>query len=90
MNTKEIKSEIRRLKKIKLSLRAGDKQRIDLGRQIKVLKKELTERQEVNKEKEDIIIEILKYKPSYIKEIKIDYNKFSVKELQKHLERIKK
>ena len=89
ISVRDLKKRIRELRKVKLSLRAGDKQRIELHRQIKDLKVQLTERKEVNKEKEDIIVEILKLKPQYIKDIHVDYTKHSIEDLQKHLNRIK-
>ena len=42
-NVKDLKKEIRALKKLKLQCRAGTKERIDLHRKIKALKKQLIE-----------------------------------------------
>jgi hypothetical protein len=86
---KDIKQQIRAMQKLKKSCRPGSAERIDLHHKIKDLKKQLIERKEVNKEKEEIIVEILKYKPGYIKELNIDYQKFSIEQLNKHLILIK-
>jgi uncharacterized coiled-coil DUF342 family protein len=41
MNVKEIKAQIREVRKLKLQCRAGTKERIDLGRKLKELKAQL-------------------------------------------------
>ena len=86
---KDLKREIRELRKLKNKMQPNSKERVELHRKIKDLKAQLVERKEVNKEKEDIIIEILKLKPQYINDINIDYNKHSLADLIKHLNRIK-
>jgi len=48
MNPKELKRAIRELKKLKLQCRSGTKERIDLHRKIKALKKQLKEMPETN------------------------------------------
>jgi hypothetical protein len=57
-NAREIKSEIRRLRKIKLQCRAGSKERIDLHRKIKELKQQLANVKDnpVNRE-ENLVLE---------------------------------
>jgi uncharacterized coiled-coil DUF342 family protein len=87
---KEIKSEIRRLRKLKLACRAGSAERIALHRQIKELKQTKQTKQEENTEKEQLIVEILKLRPDYLKRLEIDYSKFSTEELTAHLARLKR
>ena len=61
-----------------------------MHRKVKELKKELTNLGKIDPQKEIIIDEILKLETSY-REIfdKVFYNKFTIEELQKHLNRIK-
>jgi len=87
-NEKEIKKEIRRLKKVKLQCRAGSKERIELHRQIKKLKDDLREIKAVDKDKDPIIKEIQKIDKTF-EIVGIDLKKFTVKELEKHLDKIK-
>ena len=88
-NLKDIKKEIRRLKKIKLQCRAGTKERITLHRQIQELKSQLAERKVGNDGKEAIIKEIKSLEPSYLKSVEIDLYKFTVEQLQFHLKKLK-
>lgn len=94
MNPKEIKAEIRRLKKLKLACRPGSKERITLHRQIKDLKKQKAEITAVEPGKEKLIAEILRIeaeqdiKPTF-ESLGINLNKFSEPELQKHISRLK-
>ncbi|HEY0089032.1 MAG TPA: hypothetical protein VGB37_09315 [Candidatus Lokiarchaeia archaeon] len=85
-----LKQEIKKLKKLKLECRSGSKERIELYRKIKELKLQLTKEKESNKEKEKVIIEILKLIPQYIKDINVDYNKHSMVDLQKHLNKLRR
>lgn len=95
MDIREIKKEIKQLKKLKLKCRAGTKERISLGRQIKDLKSQLIEQNKPEPEKDKIISNILKIeadkhiKPSF-KDLEIDLRKFSIKELNYHLEKLTK
>jgi cell shape-determining protein MreC len=91
MTNTELQQEIRKLKKLKLQCRAGTDERIALYRQIKDLKKQLTQVYVDNNDKDKIIAEILKFKPSYITAIRViaDYYKFSIEDLQKHLNKLK-
>lgn len=86
---KEIKREIRKLRKLKRQCRPQTKERIDLHRQIKELKIKLTSLSIVDKDKEPIIKEILKVRPEYI-ELGMNLNKFSLEQLQYHLEKIRR
>ena len=94
-NDKEIKTEIRRLRKIKLQCRPGTTERLDLEHKIKDLKKhraDITTIVEPGKEK--LITEILKLEadqkitPSF-ESLGINLNKFTEAQLQKHIECVK-
>jgi len=84
MTEKQIKQQIRKLKKIKLACRSGSKERIKLHRQIKELKEKLTYTKEIDQEKTSIIKEILTFKP-----YKINLYKFTKKQLEFHLNKLK-
>ena len=94
MTEKEIKQKIRALKKIKKGLRSGTKERLDLGRQIKVLKQQLTEARATPEPlKEPLIKEILRIEaerkiiPTF-EVLGIDLHKYTLKELEKHLKNL--
>jgi len=89
MTTKELKIEIRKLKKLKLACKAGSVERIDLHRQIKELRAKLNQTQEISKEKEQLIFDIQKADPIF-ERMGIDLNKFSKDELTFHLKKIEK
>ena len=86
---KEIKAEIRRLRKVKLQCKAGTKERLDLEHKIKDLKKQLSEITAVEPGKEKLIAEILVLEPGFPQDL-VNLNKFTEKELQKHIECIKR
>ena len=88
-NEKDIKREIRKLKKIKLLCRAGSKERIDLHRQIKDFKNKLTNPTIFDPEKDPLIAEILKIEAEQkitprFKDLKIDLHKYTLKQLEIH------
>lgn len=87
-NEKDIKKEIRSLKKLKLQCRAGSEERITLHRKIKELKDKLVEKKVGDIEKEPLIKEILELDKSF-EVLGIDLNKFSVQELTSHLKKMK-
>lgn len=89
INEKDIKQEIRQLKKLKLQCRAGSKERIDLYRQIKDLKDKLTAQNKPEPEKDNLISEILKV-DILLGKLEIDLKKFTISELKKHLDIITK
>ena len=86
---KEIKAEIRRLRKLKLQCRPGTTERLDLEHKIKDLKKQLSEITAVEPGKEKLIAEILVLEPGFPQDL-VNLNKFTEKELQKHIECIKR
>ena len=88
MNPKEIKQEIRQLRRLKLKCKPGIEERLELEHKIKALKKQLVELTKPEPEKDPIIAEILKYKELSIFD-KEYYQKFSVEQLTKHLENLK-
>lgn len=89
MVAKEIKKEIRKLRKLKLACRAGSQERISLHRQIKALQEQKEICLEQNKDKEAIIAEILKL-DKYLPLLDIDLTKHSIENLQKFLDKLKK
>ena len=96
MDIKEIKKEIRKLKKIKLACKSGSKERLTLGRQIKVLKQQLTEaKSQPEPLKLPIIAEILRIEaerksiPTF-EQLGIDLHKYSIEQLKKHLQKLNK
>lgn len=90
MNEREIKQRIRALKKLKKVCGVGSKERKDLNRQIKDLKETLTELvTPTTPEKEKLITEILK-RDKLLGKLDINLNKFTLIELQKHLDLITK
>ena len=90
MTEKEIKQRIRALKKLKKVCGVGSKQRKDLNKKIRDLKEELAGLiTPGTPEKEKLIAEILK-RDILLGKLDINLNKFSVTELQKHLDLITK
>lgn len=95
MNEKEIKAEIRRLKKLKLQCRPGSVERLDLEHKIKDLKKKKTEFTTIEPGKENLITEILrieaerKIKPRF-EDLRIDLRKFTEIQLKIHLDKLNK
>ena len=94
MTEKEIKQKIRALKKIKKDLRSGTKERLDLGRQIKVLKQQLTEARATPEPlKEPLIKDILKIEaerkiiPTF-EQLGINLSIYSIEQLKKHLQKL--
>jgi len=88
MNIKEIKLEINRLRRLKLKCRSGSKERIELHRQIKGLQSQLEQGNEINKDKEPLIQEILKL-DNLMSKLNIDLTKHSMESLQKYLNKLK-
>jgi predicted transcriptional regulator len=89
-NDKEIKSQIRKLRKLKKGLNAGCPERIDIGRKIKELKNQLGARQTENNspEKQKLIDEILIKDDMANMLEKSFWNKFTVEQLQIHLNKL--
>lgn len=83
---KELKKEIRTLKKIKNKMRPHTDERIELHRQIQQLKENLDVIKESNVEKIPIINMIYVLDPLAKM---IDLDKFTIEELQKHLNKLK-
>lgn len=86
---KEIKKEIRKLRKLKLQCRARTPERLDLEHKIKELKRQRIEINTPEPEKEKLIIEIKKI-DNLFERLEINLNKFTIKELTKHLDLITK
>ena len=88
MTEKEIKSDIRKLKKLKKQCRAGTEERINLHRQIKDLQANLQNLNIVDKDKNKIIQEILKL-DKVMASIEINLTKHTIENLQKYLNKLK-
>ena len=92
---KEIKTEIRRLRKLKLQCRPGSAERLDLGHKIKDLKGQLEVINTPEPGKDRLIAEIIRLeaeqrvKPTF-EILGINLNKFTEKELQKHIDKLLK
>lgn len=83
---KEIKREIRELKKLKLKCQPGSKERLDLGHRIKELRGKIIP-VEIEPGKEKLIEEIYTLDP-LIKKMEMDLNKFTIKELEYHIKKL--
>ena len=88
MTDKDIKKEIKQIKKLKLKRRAGSKERIDLHRQIKELKTKLSS-VVIDPKKKALIEELLK-KDKLLSELEIDMNKFTIEQLEFHLKKLER
>jgi phage shock protein A len=87
MDSKEIKKQLRMLRKMKLACRSGTPERIDLHRKIQELKEQLQAQQSVDKDKEAVIKEILRYEPEL--DDLIDLYSHTIENLQHHLTKLK-
>jgi hypothetical protein len=95
VNEKEVKREIRQLRKLKLKCRAGTPERINLGRQIKDLKNKLIDHSIPEPDKDFAIAEILKLEREYkitptFESLELDLRKYTLEQLNKHIECIKR
>jgi len=84
---KEIKQEIKRLRRLKLKCRAGTDERLDLEHTIKELKADIIRLNTIEPDKAGLIQEILA-KDKLITDLGINLNKFSVKDLEIHLKKL--
>ena len=90
MNTaKELKKEIRKLRKLKNQMQPGSKERLGLGKKIKELQAQNEKAQAQNAGKAEIIAEILG-QDKLMAQLDIDLNKHTVEDLQKYLNKLKK
>ena len=95
MTEKEIKQEIRKLRKLKLACRANTPERITLHRQIQALKQQLAEVSIPEPLKEPIISEILKIEaerkiiPTF-EQLGISLSGYSIENLKIHLAKLKR
>lgn len=88
INSREIKAQIRLLRKIKRDTRPKSEERHDLNRQIRELRKKLVPICDLTNNKKDLIAQILKIRPEYT-DLKIDLQGYSEEQLMKHLKTIK-
>jgi hypothetical protein len=90
-NVKDLKKEIRQLRKLKLQCRPGTTERLELEHKIKSLKKQRAEITIAEPGKDKLIAEILRIeaeqniKPRF-EDLGIDLHKFTEVELQKHID----
>jgi hypothetical protein len=96
-NVKDLKQEIRKLRKLKLQCRAGSKERIELHRKIKDLKQQLKtikENQqsfpECNDSSKVLLIEEIYCLDPLIKTLLMDLNQYTIEQLKKHIECVKR
>ena len=87
MNEKDIKQEIRALKKLKLQCKSGTKERIALYREIKELQAKISDLSVVDIDKQKLIDTICKQDNSF-NVLGIDLRKFTIEQLQFHLKKI--
>jgi hypothetical protein len=78
----ELKKEISKLRKLKNTMQPGSKDRIELGRKIKLMKEELTEKQVITDEKQKIIDELMRIEPTLSM---VDLAQYPLELLQKSL-----
>ena len=90
MNIKDIKKEIKILKKLKKQLQPGSKERIEIFRKIKELKGQVNPIDMVVDEDKQALIAELQGADPLFERLGIDLRKFTVKELSKHLENLKR
>ncbi len=90
MDIREIKKEIKKIKKIKLACKPGSKERLELHHKIIELKKRMVDHSVITSGKKILIEKILereknaKITPTF-HELGIDLNKFSEEQLEFHL-----
>ena len=89
MTAKELKTEIRRYRKLKLKCRAGSEERLSLEHRIKDLKKNLADLLKIDSKKEPIIKEIMRYEKCTLFD-EAFYNNHTLPDLKKHLEKIRR
>ena len=84
LDIKEVKRQIRLLRKIKKDTHKRSEERRDLSRRIRELRKQLIPIfKETDPEKEKLIQLILEKRPEYIR-LEMNLTKFSLEQLQKH------
>ena len=89
-DTKEIKRQIRALRKCKRQTRMKTPERRDINERIRELKAKLEPIiKEADPEKDKLIAIIRQKQPIYLRNMGIDYTKFSVEELKSHLEKMR-
>jgi flagellar basal body rod protein FlgF len=87
-NNKELKKQIRQLRKLKNEMQPRSKERIELHRKIKIMQKELEQSKIIDKDKQPIIEQIKKLDP-LVERLNQDLNQFSKEQLEFHLKKLK-
>ena len=88
MNTKQLKSEIRRLKKVKKDLRKTSDEHADVKKRIKMLKSQLIDTSVVTVNKQKLMDAIEKLTPSYLKGA-VDLKIYTETQLDIHLKNLR-
>lgn len=91
MDIKDIRRQIRALRKLKRDTQKKSDARHELNRQIRELKRKIENElstENIAPEKLSLIKEIYEREP-LLKKVNVNLNKFTVAQLQKHLDRIK-
>jgi uncharacterized coiled-coil DUF342 family protein len=88
MNEKDIKQDIRKLRKLKKDLKSGSVERLTLHRQIKALQTKLDEIKGFDADKESLVKEIQKLDNDF-ETLGINLYKFTKEELEKHIQKLK-
>jgi hypothetical protein len=89
MTKKELKKEIKRLRRFKLKCRSGSPERISLHRKIKELQEKLGDITIIDKDKEPLIQEVYRLDP-LIKELGMDLTHYTIKQLEFHIKKLNK
>ena len=94
LDIRDIKSQIRVLRKIKKNTRKATPERRELSKKIRELKKQLQPiiQETCDPEKQKIIDEIIVYHKQhdpYMLDIKVNYYQYTIEQLQKHLNKKK-
>jgi chorismate mutase len=89
INLRDTKKEIKILKKLKKQLQPGSKERIEIFRKIKELKTQTDTNIVIDEDKQALIAELQGADPLF-ERLGIDLRKFSVTELSKHLDNLKR
>lgn len=88
MTIKDIKKEIKRVRRLKLQCKSGSPERIALHRKIKELQAQLQSANVIDNDKAPLIEELYRLDPLF-KTLDMDLTKFTVKQLAHHLKRLK-
>ena len=89
MTIQELKRRIRKFRKVKKSLRVGSKERNDVNKILKELKKEYKEKLVPTGEKQEVIEELTSLYKRANREVVVDFRNYTIDELRFHLNKVK-